>query len=61
MPFAGPFRYMDLMGVEAYYRVMKDLLPELSTSPGIPGVMRRVVESGGPKNSSKVMTRSTRV
>ena len=47
IPFAGPFRYMDLMGVEAYYRVMKDLLPELSTSPEIPGVMRRVVESGG--------------
>ncbi len=47
IPFAGPFRYMDLMGVEAYYRVMKDLLPELCTSPEIPGVMRRVVESGG--------------
>lgn len=47
MPFAGPFRYMDLMGVEAYYRVMKDLLPELSTSPEIPAAMRRVIESGG--------------
>jgi 3-hydroxybutyryl-CoA dehydrogenase len=47
MPFAGPFRYMDLMGPEAYYRVMKDLLPELSTSPEIPAIMRRVVESGG--------------
>jgi 3-hydroxybutyryl-CoA dehydrogenase len=47
MPFAGPFRYMDLMGVDAYYRVMKDLLPELSTSAEIPHAMRRVVESGG--------------
>lgn len=47
MPFAGPFRYMDLMGPEAYYRVMKELLPELSTGPEIPAVMRRVVESGG--------------
>ncbi len=47
IPFAGPFRYMDLMGVEAYHRVMKDLLPELSTSPAIPAVMRRVVKSGG--------------
>lgn len=47
MPFAGPFRYMDLMGVEAYYRVMKDLLPELSTSPEVPAAMRRVIESGG--------------
>lgn len=47
MPLAGPFRYMDLMGVEAYYRVMPDLLPDLSTDPGIPKLMRDVVESGG--------------
>jgi 3-hydroxybutyryl-CoA dehydrogenase len=47
MPFAGPFRYMDLMGPEAYYRVMKDLLPELSTSPEVPATMRKLVESGG--------------
>ncbi|MGH9524736.1 MAG: 3-hydroxyacyl-CoA dehydrogenase family protein [Terriglobales bacterium] len=47
IPFAGPFRYMDLMGVEAYYRVMRDLLPDLSTSPEIPPLMRSVVESGG--------------
>lgn len=47
MPFAGPFRYMDLMGVEAYYRVMKDLLPDLSVSPEIPACIAGVVESGG--------------
>jgi 3-hydroxybutyryl-CoA dehydrogenase len=47
MPFAGPFRYMDLMGVDAYHRVMKDLLPELSNSPEVPAAMRRVIESGG--------------
>jgi 3-hydroxybutyryl-CoA dehydrogenase len=47
IPFAGPFRYMDLMGVEAYHRVMKELLPDLSTSPEIPALMRRVIESGG--------------
>lgn len=47
MPFAGPFRYMDLMGVEAYFRVMKDLLPELSASPKVPDLIRRVVEEGG--------------
>ena len=47
MPFAGPFRYMDLMGVEAYGRVMKDLLPDLCTSPEVPSLMRSVVESGG--------------
>jgi 3-hydroxybutyryl-CoA dehydrogenase len=52
IPFAGPFRYMDLMGVEAYYRVMKDLLPDLSTSPEIPQAIRRVVESGGRGVSS---------
>ena len=47
MPFAGPFRYMDLMGVEAYYRVMRDLLPDLSTDPDIPRLIRDVVEGGG--------------
>lgn len=47
IPFAGPFRYMDLMGVDAYYRVMRDLLPDLDTSPDIPPLMRRVVEAGG--------------
>ncbi|HKO19475.1 MAG TPA: 3-hydroxyacyl-CoA dehydrogenase family protein [Acidobacteriaceae bacterium] len=47
IPFAGPFRYMDLMGVEGYYRVMRDLLPDLCNEPGIPRLMREVVESGG--------------
>jgi 3-hydroxybutyryl-CoA dehydrogenase len=47
MPFAGPFRYMDLMGVEAYYRVMKDLLPDLVTSPDVPQLIKDVVEGGG--------------
>lgn len=47
IPFAGPFRYMDLMGVEAYARVMKDLLPELATSGEVPNLMQRVMESGG--------------
>ncbi|MGH9590637.1 MAG: 3-hydroxyacyl-CoA dehydrogenase family protein [Terracidiphilus sp.] len=47
IPFAGPFRYMDLMGVEAYYRVMGELLPDLSTEKDVPRLMRDVVESGG--------------
>lgn len=47
MPLAGPFRYMDLMGVEAYHRVMRDLLPDLSTDPGIPKLIRDVVDGGG--------------
>ncbi len=45
--FAGPFRYMDLMGVEGYYRVMRDLLPELSSETAPPRAIRAVVESGG--------------
>ncbi|HZQ43607.1 MAG TPA: 3-hydroxyacyl-CoA dehydrogenase family protein [Acidobacteriaceae bacterium] len=47
IPFAGPFRYMDLMGVAGYGRVMRDLLPDLSSSPEVPKLMREVVESGG--------------
>ena len=47
MPIAGPFRHMDLMGVQAYYHVMKDLLPDLCNSPEIPALMRKVAESGG--------------
>jgi 3-hydroxybutyryl-CoA dehydrogenase len=47
IPFAGPFRYMDLMGVEGYHRVMRDLLPDLASSPEIPKLMSDVVESGG--------------
>jgi 3-hydroxybutyryl-CoA dehydrogenase len=45
--FAGPFRYMDLMGVAGYYRVMGDLLPELSAETKPPTAIRKVVESGG--------------
>ena len=52
IPFAGPFRYMDLMGVEGYYKVMKDLLPDLNNSPRVPPLIRRVVESGGRGISS---------
>jgi 3-hydroxybutyryl-CoA dehydrogenase len=47
IPFAGPFRYMDLMGVEGYHRVMRDLLPDLASSPDVPRLIRDVVESGG--------------
>jgi 3-hydroxybutyryl-CoA dehydrogenase len=47
IPFAGPFRYMDLMGVEAYARVMKDLLPDLCTSGEVPKLMQDIIERGG--------------
>jgi len=44
---AGPFRFMDLTGVPAYGRVMKDLLPELCNSTEVPALMRKVVDAGG--------------
>lgn len=44
--FAGPFRYMDLMGVPPYRKVMVDLLPDLDNSKKVPQVMQRVVNSG---------------
>lgn len=44
--FAGPFRYLDLMGVQSYWRVIQDLLPDLSTGPEIPPLMQKAVESG---------------
>ncbi|MFC7524575.1 3-hydroxyacyl-CoA dehydrogenase NAD-binding domain-containing protein [Parapedobacter sp. GCM10030251] len=36
LPFAGNFRYMDLMGTYAYGVVMKDLNPELSKATQVP-------------------------
>jgi 3-hydroxyacyl-CoA dehydrogenase len=45
--FAGPFRYMDLMGVPPYKKVMEDLLPDLDCSSKVPSLMRKVVASGG--------------
>lgn len=36
LPFAGNFRYMDLMGTYAYGVVMKDLNPELSKATVLP-------------------------
>lgn len=36
LPFAGNFRYMDLMGTYAYGMVMKDLNPDLSKSTHVP-------------------------
>lgn len=45
--FAGPFRYMDLMGVPGYSAVMKDLLPDLDSSTKVPKLMKKVVAAGG--------------
>ncbi|GGG73377.1 3-hydroxybutyryl-CoA dehydrogenase [Parapedobacter pyrenivorans] len=46
LPFAGNFRYMDLMGTYAYGMVMKDLNPDLSNATQVPPFMKRLVETG---------------
>lgn len=43
---AGPFRWMDLTGANLYPRVMRNLLPKLSTSTEIPPTMLKIEESG---------------
>ena len=47
IPFAGPFRYMDLTGGAAYGVVMKDLWPELSCSKEPPEAMKKLIAAGG--------------
>lgn len=47
LPFAGNFRYMDLMGTYAYGMVMKDLYPELSKETCIPDFFREIINNGG--------------
>lgn len=44
--FAGPFRYMDLMGIPAYKTVMTDLLPDLDCTKKVPSLMKKIVASG---------------
>jgi 3-hydroxybutyryl-CoA dehydrogenase len=44
--FAGPFRYIDLMGIPAYKTVMGRMLPELDCSKKVPDLMKKTVESG---------------
>jgi len=43
---AGPFRWMDLTGIQAYGLVMKDLLPDLCDSGRIPKVMQEMLTAG---------------
>lgn len=47
IPFAGPFRYMDLTGGAAYGVVMQDLWPELSCRKDVPEAMRKLIAEGG--------------
>ena len=46
-PFAGNFRYMDLMGTYIYGVVMKDLNPDLSKDSSVPGFFNEIVASEG--------------
>ena len=46
LTLAGPFRYMDLTGIQAYAAVMRDLLPDLSCTKDTPKLMQDVVASG---------------
>jgi 3-hydroxybutyryl-CoA dehydrogenase len=47
LPFAGNFRYMDLMGTYAYGLVMKDLNRELSKESSLPVFFKELIEQGG--------------
>ncbi|MBL7873665.1 MAG: 3-hydroxyacyl-CoA dehydrogenase family protein [Cyclobacteriaceae bacterium] len=47
MTLVGVFRWMDLTGIDAYHRVMKDLLPTLSNETTIPKLIDDVVKAGG--------------
>lgn len=44
--FAGPFRFMDLTGIQAYATVMEELFPELDNSTEVPVSMRKLVDAG---------------
>ena len=47
LPFAGNFRYMDLMGTYMYGVVMKDLNPELCNSSHVPKFFKDIIADGG--------------
>ncbi|CAN5900443.1 3-hydroxyacyl-CoA dehydrogenase family protein [soil metagenome] len=46
LPFAGNFRYMDLMGTNAYGMVMQDLNRELSKDAHIPRFFQKLIDQG---------------
>ncbi|MEJ7914467.1 MAG: 3-hydroxyacyl-CoA dehydrogenase NAD-binding domain-containing protein [Chitinophagaceae bacterium] len=47
LPFAGNFRYMDLMGTNAYGMVMKDLNPNLCKDKEVPKLVSNIIDGGG--------------
>ena len=46
MAFCGPFRYMDLTGLQAYYQVMKDLFPTLDNRTTVPDFVEKIASEG---------------
>jgi len=47
LPFAGNFRYMDLMGTYAYGMVMENLNPELCKDKEVPAWVMSIISNGG--------------
>ncbi|MDQ7947931.1 MAG: 3-hydroxyacyl-CoA dehydrogenase NAD-binding domain-containing protein [Pedobacter sp.] len=47
LPFAGNFRYMDLMGTHSYAEVMKKLNADLATGSHPPQMLREIIADGG--------------
>jgi 3-hydroxybutyryl-CoA dehydrogenase len=47
LPFAGNFRYMDLMGTHSYAEVMKKLNADLATDTHPPKILTDIVAGGG--------------
>lgn len=47
LPFAGNFRFMDLMGTYAYGMIMQDLNPGLSKECNIPGFFKDIIAQRG--------------
>ncbi len=53
LPFAGNFRYMDLMGAYIYGIVMKDMNPDLTRQNHVPAFFKDMMQNGwlGMKNN----------
>jgi 3-hydroxybutyryl-CoA dehydrogenase len=47
LPFAGNFRYMDLMGTHSYAEVMKKLNSDLATDTHPPQILNDIIRQGG--------------
>lgn len=47
IPFCGLFRYMDITGLQAYYKVMGDLFPTLNNQTHVPAMISDIAKTGG--------------